>query len=71
MPSIGGEPPLKPIQQAEPQQLRFDNGTTFNEPIARLSASAYNSAAFNEHDNVWIWGGNQNYKLGVNKVAPT
>ena len=51
--------------------MHFPTYSGFNEPIARVSASAFNSAAFNENDNVWIWGGNQDKKIGANKTQTT
>ena len=33
--------------------------------MKRISASAYNSAAFNDKDYLWIWGGTSRGKLGM------
>ena len=45
--------------------------STFCEPISRISASGYNSAAFNEHDNLFVWGSGQDHKLGLGKACNT
>lgn len=39
----------------------------FKEPIKRITASAYNSAAFNEEDNLYFWGSSTDHKLGLGK----
>ena len=39
--------------------------------ISRISASAYNSAVFNEHHNMYVWGSATDYKLGNGKNINT
>ena len=58
------------MQCYEPRELVFPSPkpSTFNEPISRIHASAYNSAAFNEHNNMYIWGSASDFKLGTNKI---
>ena len=60
----------RPMQHFEPQELAFPSprASEFNEPISRISASAYNSAAFNEHNHMYIWGSATDHKLGLGKV---
>jgi len=59
----------KLIQQYQPTQLHFNSRTEFNEPIARIQASGMNSAAFNEFDNLWLWGGTRYGKLGCSRLT--
>ena len=60
----------RPMQHFDPQELTFPSpkAAEFNEPIARISASAFNSAAFNEHSHMYIWGSATDHKLGLGKV---
>jgi len=36
-----------------------------NHNITRIQASGYNSAAYNESNNFWLWGGTSRGKLGL------
>ena len=45
--------------------MRVPHQPDFPEPIARISASSYNSAAFNEHDNMFVWGSPNYGKMGL------
>lgn len=37
--------------------------------ISRISASGYNSAAFNCEDNFWLWGGSGRGKMGLTSIS--
>lgn len=59
----------KSLQLERPTQLTFETNQKEEHKIARVSASGYNSAAFNEDDNMWIWGGTGRGKLGLNSTV--
>ena len=44
---------------------------TFNEPISRISASSFNSAAFNEKNKMFFWGSANYHKMGIDKKLTT
>ena len=61
------------MQCFKPQELTFEppKPSMYNEPIKRISASAYNSAAFNERGNMYVWGSASDHKLGIGKNINT
>ena len=48
-----------------PKQLLIKNNHKEPQTISRISASGYNSAAYNEDDNFFVWGGTTRGKLGL------
>ena len=61
------------MQCFEPQEIEFVSPKTpqFNEPIKRIAASGNNSAAFNEKNNMYVWGSASDHKLGIGKNINT
>ena len=61
------------MQCFEPQEILFEppKPSQFNEPISRISAGSYNSAAFNERGNMYVWGSASENKLGIGKNINT
>ena len=46
----------------------FESASGFNEPISRISASCYNSAAYTESSSLYVWGSGSDFKLGTKKT---
>ena len=56
----------KLIHLDRPKQLYFPTIQKENAEIKRISASGFNSAAFNSNDEMWIFGGTNRGKVGTN-----
>ncbi len=53
------------MQLKNPTKLKFVDNMKEEHEIKRIQASGFNSAAFNNENNFWLWGGTSRGKLGL------
>ena len=53
------------MQLENPTKLEFIDNIGEKHNISKIQASGFNSAAFNENHNFWLWGGTTRGKLGL------
>jgi len=51
--------------------MKHPRRPTINELISRISASSFNSAAFNESNKMFMWGSANYHKMGINRKVTT
>jgi len=61
----------RPLHQYPPKEIFFSQSATpdSKDPITRITASAYNSAAFTKKEKMYVWGSAADDKLGIGKLG--